>query len=200
MAVITSDQFEEYSKGGGQFFTLKDGESANVRFLYNNYTDLRAHSVHDFVNPGNSATIDCARQQGDPVDTCKWCASGYKPVPRIILAMFNEDTQSIQYWKKSLSWVQNTLKPYFDEIAPGQPISGQIYKIKRTGKDLNTIYTPIPVGANDNKTCDQFGEVKDAFELNIIKPNNYDYNPNMSTNTNNTTQIPTATRRTMDMF
>lgn len=201
MARITSDQIKNYSRGGGSFFSLKDGESANVRFLYNTYKDVEAFVVHEFNKNQNFATIDCARQEGDPIDACKWCASGSKPVVRIVIPLYNEDTGEIQYWKKSGNWVENTLKPYLDEINPGQPISGQIYKIKRTGKEMrDTVYTPIPVGANDNKTKDQFGEIRDPFELNIIKESDYDYNPDNGNNNSNNTQPTTSTRRTLDTF
>ena len=64
----------------------------------------------------------------------------------------------------------------------------------------DTVYTPIPVGANDNKTKDQFGEIRDPFELNIIKESDYDYNPDNSNNNSNNTQPTTSTRRTLDTF
>ena len=206
MARITNDQIKNYSRGGGSFFSLKDGESANVRFLYNNYNDVEAFVVHEFAKNQNYATIDCARQEGDPIDVCKWCASGNRPVVRIVIAIYNEDTGEIQYWKRSGSFVENTLKPYFDEIPANQPISGQVYKLKRTGKDMkDTTYTPIPVSINDGKTKDQFGEIKDPFEINIIRPSDYDYNPDTQPANNQNGQnmqqsAPAATRRTLDMF
>ena len=58
-------------------------------------------------------------------------------------------------------------------------IPGQVYIITRKGKGMQTTYTVAPDmrTANDNKTKDQFGEVKDAFEINAIKPNDCDYDP-----------------------
>lgn len=200
MARITNDQIKEYSRGGGSFFSLKDGESANIRFLYNTYADISAFVVHEYAKNNNYATIDCGRQAGDPLDMCKWCASGNKPVVRVVLAIYNEDAQEIQYWKRSGSWLESELKPYLDEIPVGQPISGQVYKIKRTGKTMNdTKYTPIPAGINDGKTKDQFGEVKDPFEMNIIKPTDCDFDPNGTSNASNNS-VSQPTRRTTDVF
>lgn len=199
MARISNDQIENYSKGGGAFFSLKDGESANVRILFNTYSEIPTYTVHEFNQNNNYATIDCARLEAEePVSNCKWCSMGNPRVTRTILALYNEDTQSVQYWKRSGKWLNTELKPYLDEIPAGQPISGQIYKIKRTGKDMqNTKYTLFPVGSNDLKTPAMLGEVKDPFSLNIIKNADCDFDPNAAAASQPTQQ---ATRRTVDVF
>lgn len=206
MARANLSDVGKYTGGGGSFFKLEDGEKKSVRFLYNTVQEVMASAltVHEFTGD-KFATIDCARLSSeDPVDACKWCAGGNNPVMRVVLPMYDEVSGEIQYWKKSGSWVTDVLVPLFENLPAGVPISGQSFVISRTGKTFkDTKYQVAPdmKNPNDNKTKDQFGEVKDPFDINIIKPNDYDFDPN-GTVTNNASQGPAqqATRRTADIF
>lgn len=201
------DQAKNLSGGGSSFFKLQDGETARVRFLYNVIGEIEPYAVHSINQGTNFATIDCSRGPGEPADVCKWCASGNNPVSRVVLALYNMDSNEIQYWTRSGSWVEGTLLPTLEEIPQNQPISGQIFKVKRTGKTMqDTKYNVMAEmgSTNDMQTKDKFGEVKDPFEANIIKPNDYEF-PVATANTNsfgnsNTNNGFTSTRRTTEMF
>ena len=54
---------------------------------------------------------------------CKWCSMGNNPVMRIVLPMLVEEEGEIQYWKKSESFVKETLLPIFENLPTGAPIS-----------------------------------------------------------------------------
>jgi len=207
MGRVSFNSAKKMTGGSGSFFKLEDGDKKNVRFLYNSAQEVTqdAYMVHEF-NGENFATIDCSRQEGDALDACKWCAQGHRPVSRVILPLYDVDTNEITYWKKSQTFVENTLLPAFESIPPTSPISGQIFTIGRTGKTMtDTKYTAAPNLAfpNDGKKKEEFGEIKDPFALNMIKPNDYDFNSQASTQTqagvgmNNSF---TATRRTTDVF
>lgn len=190
MARITFDQIGNYTGGGGKYFSIKPGEMAKVRFLYNTTQDVVPYLVHEFNTAGNSATIDCGRSEGQPIDACKWCASGNRPVVRVVIPLFNETKGEIEYWKKTGTWVQNTLQPLVAQLQQGQPISGQVFIITRTGEGLQTRYTVMPDMSrpNDGKTADQFGEISDAYTVGIIKEADYDYDPNTQAQQNNYNQ------------
>lgn len=193
----------KYVKGGGSFFKLTDGQSKHVRFLYNTVADVEnsALIVHEFTG-SNFATIDCCREEGEPLDACKWCASGNGAVTRIVIPMYVVEDNEIQYWKKSGTWVQNNLIETFKTIPSTAPISGQEFILSRKGSKMqDTVYTIAPnlQSPNDMKAANQFGEVKDPFELNIIKPNDFDFNPQQNSQPN-TNAVPQATRRTTDVF
>ena len=200
MAIIKNDQIESFMKGGSSFFKLEDGQSARVRFLYNTINDIVYYAVHEFSG-SNFATIECPRgSQDDPVDICKWCAQGNKVVGRVVIPVFNEDTQEVQYWKRSLKWCEDSLKPILMKFTPGMPISGQPCEISRKGKKMqDTTYTIMPVVgvANDGRTKETFGEIKDPVEMQIIKPADFEFDPNANKDSNNP---PQATRRTVDVF
>lgn len=208
MSKVSLNDIDKFSRGGGSFFKLEDGERKSVRFLYNNVDEVINSPVlvHEFTGE-KFATIDCCRQDGDPMDTCKWCAMGNNPVTRVVLPIYDEESGEIQYWKKSAVFVRDTLMPVFENLPAGAPISGQIFTIGRTGKTWkDTKYTVAPDlrVMNDMKAKEQFGEIKDPYEMNMIRPNDYDFDPtpsNQSQGANNYQQsIPQATRRTADVF
>ena len=203
MARVNLNDAEKYMGGGGSFFKLEDGESKKVRFLFNSPEEVEESAlvVHEYTGK-QFATIDCSRNPGDPLDACKWCASKNNPVMRVVLPLYVEDAKEIQYWKKSGKWVKDTVMELFKNLPEGAPISGQIFTISRRGKKMqDTVYTVAPDMKipNDNKKKDEFGEVKDPFDLNIIKPNDYDFDPVANAEDSNqpTTQ---STRRTTDIF
>lgn len=187
MAKITFDQIGNYTRGGGKYFSIKPGESARVRFLYNTTNDIVPYVVHEFNTPGNSVTIDCGRQNNEPLDACKWCASGNPAVVRVVIPLYNEGTGEIEYWKKTGTWVQNTLQPLAQQLQQGQPISGQVFIIGRTGEGLQTRYSVMPDMSrpNDGRKADEFGEIQDAYTTGMIKEADYDYDPNAVPQQNN---------------
>lgn len=191
--------------GGGSFFKLEEGQSARVRFLFNQVGDVEqvCYYVHKYNIPGNYATILCSREEGEPIENCKWCSLGNNKVVRGILPLYNEDAQEVQYWTdRSGKFIEETLVSQFVNLPLGAPIAGQVYIITRKGKGMQTTYTVAPDmrTANDNKTKDQFGEVKDAFEINAIKPNDCDYDPQKPVDQAQEPTQATATRRTADVF
>lgn len=200
---LTWEQADKVSSGGGAFFKIQDGETVNVRFLYNTMEDIKIKAVHS-VNGSNGgfATIECSREPGEPMESCKWCAQGNRMQAKVIIPIFNEDAGEVQYWTRSSTFVKDNLLPVFSEIPQGQPISGQPFKIKRTGTKMqDTNYNIMAsIGTtNDGKTKDQFGEVKDPKELNIIRPNDYEF-PAASASNNQQGNGFTSTRRTTDVF
>lgn len=203
MSRVNLDDLDKYVGGGSSFFKLNDGDKKNVRFLYNTVEEVKAAAmvVHEFTGD-KFATIDCNRASSEGVEECKWCAMGNNPVMRVILPIYVEDSGEIQYWKKSGSFVKDTLLPMFENLTPGAPISGQIFILGRTGKTMtDTKYTCAVnmKNPNDMKTKDQFGEVKDPMAINMVKPYDYNFDP-MAAPAQQATASQTAVRRTTDVF
>lgn len=186
-----SDWNKAISSGGGaNYFSLKNGESVIVRFAYGSIAnDLKWYAVHEFNTPGNNATISCAEPDPDnPAGVCTWCQMGSPRVKRVILPIYNVEKKTIEYWKRTTQFVNQSLLPLFSEVeSQGKPISAQQYKIMRQGTGLQTNYAVIPMGQPDTTTPDSLGIVKDPFEMKMIKPSDCDYNPNAAPRQNNTT-------------
>ena len=159
-------------KRGGKFFSLKNGEEARVRFLYNRLEDdMHFFWVHELQNAPYTTYV-CPNQTDEKVASCKWCEEHRDTNPRVarvILALYNLDANEIQYWKRTYQFTQERVIPLLQEIENnGQPCSAQVYKIKRMGDSRDTTYTVIPTGQMDRQSHEMFGTVEDAYDLNII--------------------------------
>lgn len=184
MARASLNDLNKYS-GGGTYFKIDPNTSKTVRFLYNTIEEVvnSALVVHEFSGENfATTTIDCARQDGEALDNCKWCMMGNKPVMRVVLPIYDELTGEISYWKKPGAFVQNSLLPLFENLPVGVPIAGQKFQIKREGTGINTRYSVAPDmrTPNDNRTAESFGDIKDPYDMNMIRPSDYDYDPNAS--------------------
>ena len=204
MSVKFSD-FDKYSgnKGGNKYFSIKDKESATVRFLYNTYDDIDGIACHNVKIGDRYQLIACPRQEGEPLDVCKYCSGENKPVLRVAVPIFNEDSQQIEYWMKSGKFVGEDLKMVWDLVVQqNKPIASQQYIIKREGNGLDTKYAIIPTGINDDKKREDFGEVvTDAVNgLHMVRPANYEPEVTNETNSQPNNIDITATRRTTDVF
>lgn len=198
---MTREQASTYSQGGSSYFKLGDGETAKVRFLYNSIEEITYEGVHEVNTPdGQYARISCGRLPSDPMDNCKWCQQGSRPVSRVVIPLFNLQSNEIQYWVRTQSYVDETLIPALQGIPQGQPIPGQTFTVKRTGQQLQTKYSIVVdmTMPNDGKTKTSFGEVKDPYEINIIRETSYEF-PVANNNTQNNQNF-TATRRTNNVF
>lgn len=213
MAKFSFDQMMQHTSGGGSsFFSLKANEEARVRFLYDTFADIEGYTVHEFNKNNNYATIVCGRHEGDSKEACKWCMMDNKPVNRVIVPVYNEDKGEVQYWKRSEQWVKENLLPQIEVVVKeGFTICSQVYIVKRVGNGLDTTYPLIRTGMPNNKRKAEYGEIKDPFAINMIKPVDYEFDPyagidnvaqqnTANTYGNNFGQVPPATRRTADVF
>lgn len=181
---LTRDQARNLSGGGSSFFKLEEGKSAMVRFLYNTMEDMEPIACHSVQLPNSQypQNVLCARESVDsPISDCIYCARGEKLVARYIIPIFNEDKQEIQYWVRSGKF-EEKLAAHTEDFNGSAPISGQVFKIIRTGSGTGTDYELIRSGNNDGKTRESFGDLKTNDELKMIKPANYEVSAN---NTNN---------------
>lgn len=183
---LTRDQARNLSGGGSSFFKLDEGKSALVRFLYNTMEDMEPIACHNVQGPNDKYPINviCGREDANsPLDDCIYCAQGNKLVARYLIPMWNEDSQEIQYWVRSGRF-EEKLSVHTEDFNGTAPISGQVFKIIRTGSGTSTDYELIRSGNNDGRTKESFGEIKTNDELKMIKPANYQ-TPANNTFTNN---------------
>lgn len=132
------------SEGTGSFFTLKDDkDTARVRFLYNDVTDIEGYAVHKVPIGDKERYVNCLREYNQPVDICPLCAAGYKVTPRLFLKMYNESDNQCQIWERG--------KTYFAKLsslsARYNPLCNEIIEIERNGKkgDKQTEYVFYPI-------------------------------------------------------
>lgn len=173
---LTRDQARNLSGGGSSYFKLEEGKSAMVRFLYNTMEDMEPIACHNVQLPNSQypQNILCARETAEsPVSDCIYCAKGEKLVARYIIPIYNEDKQEIQYWVRTGKF-EEKLAAHTEDFNGQAPISGQVFKMIRTGSGTSTDYELIRTGNNDGRTRESFGELKTNDELKMIKPGNYE--------------------------
>lgn len=209
MARITMDQAQKLSSEGGSFFKLADGESCSVRILWDSIDDIPVYTVHRYANSNTQtyALINCANVDGEDRGVCPWCASLGKPVCMVFIPIFNTESNKVQYWARSATYVRKTILPFLNTLMenyPGQPVSGCVIKIKRTGKNAkDTTYSYIPVTTNDGKTAESFGELPDLYDCGQLKQPDWKDDNAQETQTNNVTEpgmFNTGTRHTTSTF
>jgi hypothetical protein len=217
---LTREQARNLSGGGSSYFKLDEGKSAMVRFLYNTMDDMEPEACHSVKDPNGQSqypqNVLCAREtEASPKSDCIYCEQGLAQVARYIVPIYNEDTKEIQYWVRSSNF-EKKLAVHTEDFNGKAPISGQVFKIIRTGSGTSTDYELIKTGDNDNRTRDSFGELKTNDELKMIKPGNYQFPVKAQGNFGNQNfggqqqngfgnqnfggQQFNSTRRTTDMF
>lgn len=159
MARFTADDVDKYGgKGGAGYFSLKgDGDSAIVRFLYNDVDDVEGYAVHEVEIDGKKRYVNCIREYNQPVDDCPFCREHYPQFAKLFIPIYNVDEDKVQVWERG--------KKFFQKISGicsrynKAPIVAQTFEIVRSGKpgDKQTSYeiyrTDDPA---DKTTLDDF--------------------------------------------
>lgn len=148
---LTTQDANTYKVG---FFSLKDGESAIVRFNYRTAEDFEIYTTHP-IRIGNAAfnnrRVSCLKEGPyDMVHRCPLCEHGgefSKVQDRIYIQMLQYVSENGRIVPKAVVWERPvnpfaaTLKSYLDNYGPLTEI---ICKIERTGSGLDTKYNIIP--------------------------------------------------------
>ena len=122
------------------FFSLKnDGDSAVVRFMYDDIASLEASSfsVHDVVVNQKHRKVSCLREPEEPFNKCPLCASGnaakQKFFIHLVQYVLNPTTGQIEaqpkIWERSVSYAFK-LRDFLNEYGP---LSQVLFKITRKG-------------------------------------------------------------------
>lgn len=113
-----------------EWLSLKDdGDSAMVRFLHSNESDLDVFEVHNFEVDGFNQSIKCLGEE------CVFCKEGHRPQLKMWLQMMDlEDDNKIKIWSRGVS----DIKKILEEIAENGNLNERDYKIKRVGKKGST--------------------------------------------------------------
>lgn len=198
MGKVSIEQMNKSADNGGQYFSIKANTKAKVRFLYNTINDEVPYQLHEFNVNGKFKTIDCNRSEGDPLDNCKYCAEGNKPKIEVFIPLYDVEAGVIKYWKKSSYFILKTLNPVLQTLPSNQTISGYTFIISRQGSGFNdTVYTITPdmTSPYDGKTREQFGELIDPMNTNMIAK----YGTEINEQPQNNQQFE-STRRTTEVF
>jgi len=148
MARFRSDEVDKYGgQGGGGFFGLaNDGDSAIVRFMYNNEDDIEGYSVHEIKKPGSNGRtkkqyVNCLREYKDPVDKCPFCAAQMPTIAKVFIPIYDEETGKTKTWDRGKTMFPR-LASLCKRYAKKKPLVSTVFEIERHGaaQDTSTTY------------------------------------------------------------
>lgn len=163
------------SSGNGGYFSLKDdGDSAVVRFLYNqpDGSDIDYFLVHEVQIDGKKRYVSCnsVDENGEShPDDCPLCKAGNKPKEKLFLQLVASDNpDSVQIWERGSSFVSKIIT-YLNEFGN---LSSVKIKVIRRGKkgDQKTQYEFMPMG-KDNVKLEDLPQKQELEGSLIIKAN-----------------------------
>lgn len=156
------DEVDKYGgNGGGGYFSLKDdGDTARVRFMYNNIEDVEGFAVHEVEIEGRKRYVNCLRDYNSPLDDCPFCREHKKQLAKLFVPIYNLDEDKVQVWergKKFFGEISSLIARYSNE---NSPFCAEIFDIQRQGKkgSTSTQYLKFPVD-NDGTTLDELPEL-----------------------------------------
>lgn len=132
---------DKYSSSSADFFSLKeDGESAKVRFVHGDSTDLDIFVVHKVLNEGKEKYILCLGPINQP---CPLCESICKPQMRLFITLDDLRDNKRKIWDRGKGEIPNML----EFITRYGNLNSIYYEIVRHGKkgDQKTTYQFFPI-------------------------------------------------------
>lgn len=173
MSRFNYENSENYNRSGsstGYFKLANDGDTARVRFMYNSIDDIEGFSVHQVELPdGRHKYVNCIREYDEPIDNCPLCKAGYKTMPKLFLALYNEDDQTVQVWERGVSFY----KKLNGLCKRHKPLVGSVVELERNGKkgDTKTTYETYDED-NDETTLEDLPEAPEILGTLVL---NKDY-------------------------
>ena len=154
MARFRADEAENYGgNGGGGFFSLSnDGDTANVRFMYNGIEEVEGLAVHEIQLDGKKRYINCLREYNEPVDKCPLCADHSSVLAKLFIPIYDVDTNTTKVWergKKFFAKMSSLCSHYPDVIH-------HTFEVERHGKkgSTDTTYEIYEIGKDDTELTD----------------------------------------------
>lgn len=171
MGKININEADNYTSTNGSYFSLSDhGDTAKVRFMYNDIDDVSLDVVHEIEVNGKQRNVNCLRSYDEPIDNCPLCRAGMKQKVKLFIPLYNIGKKEVQVWSRGKTWV-NQLTSLCQRY---KPLCSTPFEIERQGKkgDQTTKYQLFP-GQKDDTTLDDLPELPD-LSSGIIMDKTYD--------------------------
>lgn len=158
MSRFSFEESEFYGAQKSNYFSLKDdGDTATIRFLYNDINDVEGVAVHEVQVGDKKIDVECLRNYNDPVDNCPLCAAGYKQNAKLFIPIYDETSKESKIWTRGRTFF-NKLSSLCSRYNPLVATSFEIERIGKKG-DASTTYETYSKNS-DNARIHDFPEVK----------------------------------------
>lgn len=202
MARFSFEDADNYGGGSSNYFSLKDnGDTAKIRFLYNDINDVSGVVVHEIEVDGKRMEVECLRNYDEPVHNCPLCEDGRKATPKLYVKVYDIDAKESKIWTRGKSFFQKLSSL----CSRYNPLVSTPFEVERVGKkgDNNTTYETYPM-QSDNSIVEDFPDVsaegscfqvKTYEELQTYLDTGSFGNEQFQQRRNTATQRPTSARR-----
>lgn len=163
------DDADKYGSGTGtRFFALKDDkDTAQVRFMYSGVDDIECFAVHQLDVKGEAFKkryVNCLREYRDPLDKCPFCAAKMGTRVKLMVPLYNVDTETVQLWDKGKKFINQLTSLCGRYSSADTPLCAHIFEIERNGKakDQSTTYSIYEI-SKDDTILEDLPEVPDVL-------------------------------------
>lgn len=165
MARFTLENAHEYTNTSFGYFTLADdGDTARVRILAKTGAGIVGCWTHKLEVGGKERQVEClATNRSTAKAECPLCAAGYKNKFKLLIPVFNVETDECQVWERG----SDILEELTTKVLPHSNIVSRVFEITRKGVkgDRDTKY--------QIEDCTNFGDYDtdvgiEEFEVPII--------------------------------
>ena len=158
MGRFTADQADNYGgNGGSSFFSLKnDGDTARVRFLYNDMEDVVGYAVHEVEVDGKRRYVNCLRDYNEPKSKCPLCNCGNFQKAKLYVPLYDIDEDEVKIWERGKNFFAKISSICARYATGNKPLVAHTFDIERHGKkgDTQTTYEIYETGADDTTLAD----------------------------------------------
>ena len=158
MSRFNMDEATNYGAVKSNYFSLKDdGDTATIRFLYNDINDVEGVAVHEVQVGDKTVDVECLRAYNEPVDKCPLCSAGYKQNAKLFVPVYDEGSKESKIWTRG--------RTFFNKLSSlctrYNPLVATPFEVERVGKkkDINTTYETYPKNSDNARVID-FPEIK----------------------------------------
>lgn len=151
------NEADNYGAAKSNYFSLKDnGDTAMIRFLYNDINDVQGVAVHEVQDGDKKFDVECIRAYNEPVSKCPLCEAGNKQNAKIFVKVYDMDSNESKIWTRGKTFF-NTLSGLCSHY---NPLVSMPFEIERHGKkgDTSTTYQTYPTQM-DNSRIEDFPEI-----------------------------------------
>lgn len=159
MSRFSFEDAENYGAQKSNYFSLKDdGDTARIRFLYNDINDVEGVAVHEVQVGDKTIDVECLRAYNEPVDKCPLCAAGYKQNAKLFVPIYDEGSKESKIWTRG--------RTFFNKLsslcARYSPLVATEFEVERRGKkgDTNTTYETYNIKTDENVKVTDFPEIE----------------------------------------
>ena len=158
MARFSYSEADNYGAQKSNYFSLKDdGDTAKIRFLFNDINDIEGVAVHEVQVGDKTMDVECLRAYNEPVDNCPLCAAGYKQNAKLFIPVYDIESKESKIWTRGRTFF-NKLSSLCSRY---NPLVATPFEVERVGKkgDQSTTYETYPMQSDNSKVTD-FPEIK----------------------------------------